>query len=300
MKLEDLKGRGAVVTGGGAGMGRSMAHTLADAGMRVVVADINAAAAQSVADEIVAAGGQAIAVPTDVSSLEAVQHLADTAYDTYGDIAVLINNAGVTWRPYRAHWDADISDYRWLMGINFFGVLHGHLAFVPRMRQTATPKHIVNTSSLATQIIMPGHTAYTAAKFAVDGFTDVVREEFRVAGDPISITLFFPGVVKTNIGATSEKMRPEAERAETRKVIPWTHYAAPDYQAIGGETKQTRDAAKISDPMEAMEPDAVGPMVLDAILENRAYLSTHPVPREVRRGGALNDAFDARTEIKEA
>lgn len=142
MKLEDLAGRGAVITGSGSGIGRAVAHTLSEAGMRVVVADLSPERSDAVAKEIVERGGQAIAVPTDVTQMEAVQALADTAYDAYGDIAVLHNNAGVSWNPFRALWDADLNDFKWTFDVNYFGVLHGLFAFVPRMRETSTLKQI--------------------------------------------------------------------------------------------------------------------------------------------------------------
>ncbi|KAA6435258.1 SDR family NAD(P)-dependent oxidoreductase [Agrococcus sediminis] len=265
MRREQLRGRGAVVTGGGGGIGRSIAMALAGAGMDVVVADVDVAAAERVRDEVRALGRRAVAVRCDVSQLAEVEALADAAYRELGDIAVLVNNAGVTWRPYRASWDASVDDFAWIMGVNFWGALHGHRAFVPRMAASPLPSHIVNTSSAATLRPVPGHAAYTASKAAIDGFSMAVRAEYEAAGLDIGVTLLYPGPVRTGF-AGSERLRPEADRAETRGVVPWSSYTDGQPMRAGAEAPG------------AIDPDTVGPLVLDAIEHDRPYVMTHPVP----------------------
>lgn len=265
MRRADLRGRGAVVTGGGGGIGRSIALALAGAQMDLVVADIELDAAERVRDELRALGRRAIAVRTDVSQADEVEALAETAYAELGDIAVLANNAGVTWRPYRASWDASIRDFEWIMGVNFWGAFHGHRAFVPRMAASPLPAHIVNTSSIATLKPTPGHAAYTASKAAIDGFSLATRAEYAAARLGIGVTVLYPGPVQTGF-ATSERLRPASERADARGVVPWQTYTDGEPMQAGAETPG------------AIDPAAVGPVVLDAIEHDRPYAMTHPLP----------------------
>ena len=274
MRADQLAGRGAVVTGGGGGVGRSIALALAGAGMDVVLADVELEAAERVRDEVRALGRRAIAVRTDVSQLAEVEALADASHDAFGDIAVLVNNAGVTWRPYRASWDASVDDFAWIMSVNFWGVLHGHRAFVPRMRDSPLPAHIVNTSSVATLKPTPGHAAYTASKAAIDGFSLATRAEYEAAGSDIGVTVLYPGPVRTGF-AGSERLRPASQRADARGVVPWQRYTDGEPLLAGAESAQ------------AIDPAAIGPLVVDAIVHDRPYVVTHPLPDHVAERARL-------------
>jgi NAD(P)-dependent dehydrogenase (short-subunit alcohol dehydrogenase family) len=268
----------AVVTGAGGGIGQSIAQWLAKRGASVVVSDIDGPAAERVAagirDEF---GTRAMAVVTDVSKLEEVEELAKAAYDAFGRVDILCNNAGVTMRPFRASWDAAYSDFKWMMDVNWWGVVHGHMAFVPRMRETPGRKHIVNTSSMATQFVVAGHSAYSAAKAAVDGFSRVARTELETQN--IGVSLFFPGAVRTRIG-TSERLRPEQERSDTRTVKPWSDYAPPTAK-LNPIDPNKQDPDFPPDPYTYITPEQTGRMVIEGILENKPYIMTHPPPADV-------------------
>ncbi|MGW1547239.1 SDR family NAD(P)-dependent oxidoreductase [Streptomyces sp. NPDC002346] len=250
-----------VVTGAGGGIGRAIARSTAARGARVVVSDIEAVAAEGVAREIRDEGGAAIAVRADVSDQASVEALADRAFEEYGRVDVLCNNAGVTMRPFRAVWDASPADFKWMMDVNYFGVIHGLSAFVPRMRAQAGHKHIVNTSSMATLDEVPGHGMYTASKAAVDGISDVLRSELADQGDDFGVTVLYPGQVATRI-ATSERLRPEVDRSDARNVKPYERRGALQAHQV------------------AIEPDVVGEMVVHAIETNAPYCLTHPAPAE--------------------
>lgn len=276
MKTEDLIGRAAVVTGAGSGIGKSIALTLARKGMNIIVADINLDAAQTTVAEATELGIQAYAVRTDVSKRNDVEALADTAYAKFDDIAILVNNAGVSWRPFRASWDADPVDFEWMMNVNFWGVFNGHHAFIPRMMSTPGPKHIVNTSSGVTHVATPGHSAYTVAKAAVDGLSNTVRAEFQAAGIDIGLSILYPGAVATNI-SNSETLRPESDRTENRGIKPWTDYVPANAARTGADGKEIiADISDVKHGGQAIPADWVGPMVWDGILENRPFISTHP------------------------
>jgi NAD(P)-dependent dehydrogenase (short-subunit alcohol dehydrogenase family) len=279
--MEDFTNRTAVVTGAGSGMGRSIALSLADQGVDVVISDIEGDRAEEVAAEVRDRGRRGIAVVTDVRKLDDVTRLADIAYAEFGAVDILANNAGVTMRPYRASWDTEYRDFQWVMDVNWYGVLHGHLAFVPRMREQPRDSHIVNTSSMTSMFTVAGHSAYVASKAAVDAFSITTREEFRLAGIPIAVSVFFPGAVKTNI-ATSERLRPEGDRSDVRGVKPWS-----DYDKVATATKAAAETQTVT-PLEdvtsfrqAIDPSEVGPVVVHGIRQNYEFIASHPAPGEL-------------------
>ncbi|MYI82517.1 MAG: SDR family NAD(P)-dependent oxidoreductase, partial [Chloroflexi bacterium] len=143
--VEQLEGKVAVVTGGGSGIGEGIATACADAGMRVVIADIEADAAERVANALREGGAESIAVQTDVTDPDALDALADEAYAAFGAVHLLCNNAGVISVGEIA--STTPADWQWLFGVNLFGVVHGIQAFVPRMREQGGEAHIVNTGS---------------------------------------------------------------------------------------------------------------------------------------------------------
>lgn len=275
--MKDILGRTAVVTGAGGGIGRSIALALSREGAAVNVVDIDAPAAARVAKEIVDLGGRATAHAVDVSDLASVEALAEAAYGEYGSVEILVNNAGVTMRPFRASWDTSYEDFRWMMEVNFWGVLHGHHVFVPRMRETPGEKHIVNTSSTASLRPAPGHSAYSAAKSAVDGLSRCAREELKTQG--IGLSLLHPGPVRTRI-VTSERLRPTEERSEARGVRPWSSYVERPSQSIAeGFNPDPRDDTDVAaTASDYITPERVGDMVVEGIKSNSPYILTHPAP----------------------
>lgn len=292
--MENFNGRSAVVTGAATGMGRSIALSLASEGVNVAISDIDVDSAERTAAEARDIGVRSIAVRTDVSKLDDVVKLADVAYGEFGTVDILVNNAGVTMRPFRAHWDTAYEDFQWVMNVNFWGVLHGFHVFVPRMRATGGEKHIVSTSSASSLKTTPGHSAYSASKMAVDGLSLCARDEFELSGQPIGVSILYPGGVKTRI-STSERLRPVAERSENREVIPWASYLVDPLSAApsGAENREVVANGQAVDTLDAISPDDVGPMVVDAIRNNRLYILTHPAPREaiMQRAELLLDAY---------
>lgn len=249
------------ITGAGGGIGESIARELAARGGIVVVADIEQEAADRVAQDILCQSGRAVSMQVDVGDAQAMQAVADDVFEQLGRLDVLVNNAGVSMRPSRAVWDASISDFDWMMRVNYFGVVNGIRAFLPRMRAQGTRGHIVNTSSFVTLDEVPGYGMYTASKAAVDGISDVLRAELEDHGDPIGVTVLYPGQVTTRI-ATSERLRDTSDRSEARGVKPY---------------ERVRPLAAYE---MAIKPGVVGPMVIEAIERNTPYCLTHPAPLE--------------------
>src|SRR5438105_1966786 len=141
--MDQLRGRTALVTGGGSGIGRALCGVWADEGMNVVVADVEEGRAKEVATELRASGAHALPVQCDVSQPDSVKALADAAYGEFGSVNVLCNNAGVV--QFGPVCDAPLEDWEWLFAVNLWGVVHCIREFVPRMRAQSDPAHIVNT-----------------------------------------------------------------------------------------------------------------------------------------------------------
>lgn len=290
---------GAVVTGAAGGIGRSIALTLAKAGCDVLVADIDIEGAKRVAAEVNALGRRGVPLRVDVSSSAVVKAMADKAYAEFGNVTVLANNAGVTMRPFRALWDTSDEDFKWMFGINYFGVQYAISAFVPRMLASPGRKHIINTSSMATLTDPAGHGAYNATKSAVDGLSNSLRNE--VAAENIGVTILYPGRIDTRI-STSERLRPESERSQTRGVKPYSDYVDARLKRSGQTVERhpmTGAALEHPDPgfIMPIDVDTVGPMVLEAIQANRPVCLTHPVPQSAiaKRVEYLQDSYHPLT-----
>jgi NAD(P)-dependent dehydrogenase (short-subunit alcohol dehydrogenase family) len=261
--VKDLAGLVAVVTGAGNGIGRAVAHELARSGMHVALADVDEAAVLEAAEEISSHGGRTIGVPTDVRSLAGVEHLADRAEAELGPVRVLVNNAGVGLiEPIVSITD---EDWHWVMDVNYFGVVNGLQAFLPRMLKTEGDKHIVNTASMEGLHATRTLAGYTASKFAVVGLTEAMREELDDYG--IGVSLLCPALVATRIQGHSRKLRSLQSRP-----------AAPLPRTL---QQGAWDAVRIA------TPESVAHLVLRGITENRLYLFTHPEDRR-----QVTDRFD--------
>lgn len=276
MRIE--AGMNAVVTGSAGGIGRSIALALADRGVNVVVADVDQAEADNVAREAVDRGVSSFGHAVDVTDLAQVQTLATAAYERLGDIQILVNNAGVTLRPFRASWDTSYADYRWVMDVNFWGVLHGYRAFVPRMFETPGDKHIVNTSSMATIANSAGHSAYNVSKAAVDALSITTRKEFEGRG--IGVSILHPGAIRTRI-VTSERLRTEEDRSAVRGVKPWSDYVTTPVDPVAdARPDQTFDPDQDPDVpttwSEYITPAATGWLVVRGIEQDLPEIITHP------------------------
>jgi NAD(P)-dependent dehydrogenase (short-subunit alcohol dehydrogenase family) len=245
--VESFAGKVAVVTGGGSGIGRALALAFARAGARVVLADVDEAAMEAVVGEARALGVEAVTVRTDVSDRGQVEALADRAWQSFGAVHVLCNNAGV------AIWGgldtATHRDWQWVLGVNLWGVIHGVEAFVPRMIAARQPGHVVNTASMAGLVATRGLGIYNTSKYAVVGLSETLAKDLKPYG--IGVTVLCPMGVATRI-RDAGRNRPAALRNE-------------------------REAP--GEPVELMgrtlPPEDVAAMVLAAIRAGEPYVITH-------------------------
>ena len=210
--MELTNGSVAVVTGAASGIGAALGRAFAAAGCSVVLADVDAVALDAVAATM---EGEVLTVVTDVSVAADLEHLAEAAFDRFGAVHVLCNNAGVsTFNPVVAQ---TLDDWRWVLGVNLWGVIHGVQAFLPRMTAQGQPAHIVNTSSLAGLASgLPSLGPYNVSKVGVVALSETLRMELAMAGSPVGVSVLCPGSTPTGI-LESERNRPAAARQRTAR-----------------------------------------------------------------------------------
>lgn len=264
--MKEFKDKVALVTGGASGIGYAMADRFASVGMKIVLADIEEPALDVAERNLKDKGAPVLSVRTDVSKAAEVEHLAARAYDHFGAVHVLCNNAGVGGAGLT--WEQSLEDWQWVIGVNLWGVIHGLRAFVPKMLAQGTEGHIVNTASVAGLISTPYMSVYQATKHAVVAITESLRMELEMLGSSIGASVLCPGFVATNIGE-SERNRPEELRsvATTKET---------DQQAVMRELARQQISAGI-------KPSEVAEMVLESIRDDRFYVLTHPRFKKVIR-----------------
>jgi NAD(P)-dependent dehydrogenase (short-subunit alcohol dehydrogenase family) len=194
--LRELRGRVAVVTGAASGIGRALALELAREGAALALSDVNDAGLAETRRHAEALGAKVTSERLDVADRGAVERHAERVVAEHGRANLVINNAGVGLGASIA--DMSYADLEWLFGIDFWGVVHGTKAFLPHLKQSGEG-HVVNVSSVFGLIAVPGQGAYNAAKFAVRGFTECLRQELELEGVNVSATCVHPGGIKTNI-----------------------------------------------------------------------------------------------------
>ena len=263
--LPELSGKVAVVTGGASGIGKGIATQLAAEGMRVIIADIERDALDKTAAEIGAVG-----VPVDVSDLGSVQALARAAVERYGTVHVVCNNAGIG--PMAAIKDLTMDDWRWILGVNLYGVIHGVHAFLPILRANPDGGHIVNTASMAGLVAPTRIGSYAVAKYGVVALTEVLAAELAAENSAVGASVLCPGTVRTNIG-TSSRNRPAYLPHEGLRDVDIQLEDNPNYRWIG--------------------PDEAGAVVVRAIKRGDLYALTHPdwYPQVQARHEAIAAAF---------
>jgi NAD(P)-dependent dehydrogenase (short-subunit alcohol dehydrogenase family) len=239
--MKTLNDKVAAITGAGSGIGRATAVLLAQQGCELALSDVDEAGLAETSAQC--RGVKVTTARVDVSDRARVHAWADEVVAGHGRVHIIINNAGV---GLGATVEAmSYEDFDWLMGINFWGVVHGTKAFLPHLK-SAGEGHIVNISSVFGLIGVPTQSAYNAAKFAVRGFTESLREEMEIEGSNIGVTSVHPGGIKTNI----------ARRARLRTGTEWG-------------AKDSESAAANFDKMARSTPEDAARAILRAITENR-------------------------------
>ncbi len=197
--MKDLKDKVAVITGAGSGIGLALAIQCAQEGMKVVLADIDRKFLRRANRKLERMGASFLTVLTDVSKSTDIEALAKETLDKFGEIHLLINNAGVGHSKYT--WNYTLKDWEWQLGVCFFGVAHGVRIFTPIMLKQDTECHIVNVSSIEGLLpgSGPGGAIYGAAKHGIVSLSETMKRELEIIGSKLKISVVCPGAVITRI-----------------------------------------------------------------------------------------------------
>jgi NAD(P)-dependent dehydrogenase (short-subunit alcohol dehydrogenase family) len=232
--------------------------------MKIVVADVEEGALKEAERDLAAAGADVLAVQTDVADAASVRALRDLAVDRYGTVHLVHNNAGVGLGG--PIWEIPESDWRWILGVNLWGVVHGVATFVPLFIEQGEG-HVVNTASIAGLTSAPFLGPYNATKQAVVAISETLYKDLQAAGvTGVGVSVLCPGFVQTRI-AESDRNRPA-----------W----APEREVVGAAEMRGALQALVDSGIPAA---AVADRVLDAVRTNTFYILTHP---------ELNDALQTR------
>jgi NAD(P)-dependent dehydrogenase (short-subunit alcohol dehydrogenase family) len=220
--VETLSGRVAVVTGGAGGIGLGMARAFAEQGMSVVLVDVDGDRLDAAAAAVGEAGAPAVrAEVVDVRDAEAVAQLAARTAADLGGVHVLCNNAGVSTMGYQ--WQTPLDDWRWVVDVNLFGVVHGVHAFLPLLLEQ-DEAHVVNTASMAGLIPSAGSGPYNATKHAVVGLSRGLRAELAIRAPHVGVSVLCPGEIATDM---ADRIRtPPTPKYEARLEALRSHIAA--------------------------------------------------------------------------
>ena len=249
--MTDLSGKVGVVTGGASGIGKGIAKRMLAAGMKVVIADVEDGRLQEVASELGVLG-----VQTDVRHHAALERLAERTLDAHGAVHVLCNNAGIG--PMATIADLTLADWRWMIDVNLWGVIHGVHVFLPILRANADGGHIVNTSSMGGLRSSPTLGAYSVTKFGVVALTETLAEELAAEGSKVGASVLCPGPVRSDLGRSSRNRPEELGEGHLKDV-------------------QLEDAAHFRETViPYVEPDDAGETVIQGIRRGDLYILTHP------------------------
>ncbi len=196
--MKNFKNKVAVITGAGSGMGRELAYQLADRGALIAINDWNESTLLDTADTVKKMGAKVLARHFDVSDRSAVEDFANEVVDHFGQVDIVINNAGYTL-PAKSIEYTSYEDFEKLMGVNMWGVIYGSKAFLPHLKRRPEAV-LMNTSSVFGLFGYPTQGPYCTAKFAVRGFTETLRLELEVEGTThVKVCCIHPGGIKTGI-----------------------------------------------------------------------------------------------------
>jgi len=267
--MQELRGKVAVITGGASGIGFASAEALAREGAKLVLADVEEKALAAAAAKLRAGGADAIGVVTDVTNRGAVEALADATWKHFGRADIVFNNAGVAVAgPVTG---TTHEDWRWVIDVDLWGVIHGVESFVPRLVEQGEGGHVLATASFAGLVPNIGLGAYCVAKYGVVALMEVLHRELRANG--IGASVLCPMRVRTNIDASGRNRQQDYGGPGAQ------HYPEIEEGQMAGRTIGVEEVAAL---------------VVDGIRRNRLYLLPHAESREMirRRFQRIDRAFE--------
>jgi len=275
--MKEFRGKVAVVTGGGRGIGRGLAIAAARAEMSVVLADVDEKGMAETSELLSAQKAHSLSIKCDVSKSEEVEQLAARAYERFGAVHLLFNNAGVG--VLGPAWTTTLEDWQWVLGINLMGVVHGIRSFVPRMLAQGGEGHVVNTASVAGLITVAANSVYSVSKHGVVALSECLYHDLKFAGANIGVSVLCPAYVNTGI-ADSGRNRPKELEATN---------------PLGGVFEAHLRQALLKGRLSAAE---VAQFTFDAVAQDRFYVLPHGKIKgaiEIRMRDILEDRRPTNT-----
>jgi NAD(P)-dependent dehydrogenase (short-subunit alcohol dehydrogenase family) len=255
--MQDLVGKTAFVTGGANGIGLALAQAFAEAGMNVMLADVEQGALAAAVERLRDFGPKVRGLICDVADPISVDQAANTTFEAFGNVHVVCNNAGVAGGS--GIDNISLDTWRWVLDVNLMGVLHGIRTFLPRIRAHGEGGHIVNTASMAGLESGLGFSPYATSKFAVVAMSEGLARQINPLG--IGVTVLCPGFVRTHISA-SARNRPER------------YGPAPGLDPESPEGRLAAESARRQ--QSGLDPSDVAARTLSAIRKGELYVFTHP------------------------
>jgi NAD(P)-dependent dehydrogenase (short-subunit alcohol dehydrogenase family) len=276
--MRELAGKTAFVTGGAAGIGLALGRAFAEAGMNVMLADIETDALAAAVESLDKYGPAIRGVICDVADPVSVGRAAEASFEAFGKVHVVCNNAGVAAAG--GIDNISLDNWRWVLDVNLMGVVHGIAAFLPHIRGHGEGGHFVNTASMAGMTGGLGLSPYTASKFAVVGLSEGLAAQLHPFG--IGVSVLCPSYVRTGIG---ESGRNRPQRYGPTPTLDPASPAAAIVAAIAAQLQA------------GLDPAAVAARVLDAVRNDELYVFTHPNMRVAVDGrfAAIQAAMDKVT-----
>ncbi|MCR5580155.1 MAG: SDR family NAD(P)-dependent oxidoreductase [Pseudobutyrivibrio sp.] len=259
--MKEFKDKVALITGAANGFGKEFAKEAASKGMKLALVDIEKEEVEAVCAEVKNLGVEAIAIHCDVTKFEEVEKAVNTVMDTYGQIDLLMNNAGIAIPGFV--WDVPVRDWEWITHLNVLSHVYFMKLVIPIMMEQKTHCHIVNTASVAGMITSNGMPAYHTTKHAAVALAESVSYDLQAVGADIAVSVYCPGFVQTDLHH-SERHRPDQYRDDSDP-----YYKSKEFMA-GQKTAEHVIVTGI--PI-----DSVGMRVFQGIEDEDFYILTHPI-----------------------
>jgi NAD(P)-dependent dehydrogenase (short-subunit alcohol dehydrogenase family) len=259
--MRELAGKTAFVTGGASGIGLALGQAFAQAGMKVMLADVETEALAAAVKSLHNFGPAVCSVICDVADPSSVERAAKASFEAFGNVHVVCNNAGVG--ALGGIDNISLDNWRWVLDVNLMGAVHGIRSFLPHIRAHGEGGHIVNTASMAGMINGMGFSPYSATKFAVVSMSEGLAVQLKPHG--IGVSVLCPSYVRTGIG--------ESGRNRPQRYGPT--------QALDPNSPAAAIVAEVVMRVQAgLDPATVAVRVLDAIRSDELYVFTHPNMRD--------------------
>ena len=263
----NLMSKTAVITGSANGIGLAIAERLLKAGMKVVIADIDPNSIDKQVSRLKSEGYPVEGKVTDVTSESSVRELAEFTISKFGNIHILCNNAGIGGGAAddKSLWEASISDWKWVLDINVWGVIHGIRVFTPLMLAHGEEGHIINTASKAGLIF--GTSLYSTSKHTVIALTEALYAQLKQVNSKLAVSVLCPGAVNTNLNSNSNRIRPVDTKSDENSNLSNQNKSiqSKNFMSTYQSTVQTRMAA-------GKEPSEIAEMLMQGLENGDFYI----------------------------